>query len=189
MISVVRSRASYLLFKQSARPSSFLVRTGTKSLSSLCTTTKSSGINNNSNGHRPSLIKLVNKPTSLLRFNSTPTTTDGHSIPKEVTELSQSEYNHIADETLENMLCDLETLLDTKDCGDADIELTSGILTIVLPPAGTYVINKQPPNKQIWLSSPISGPKRYDYINGEWISLREQERLLDLVGKEIAETL
>uniref|UniRef100_A0A914RUA2 Frataxin n=1 Tax=Parascaris equorum TaxID=6256 RepID=A0A914RUA2_PAREQ len=25
---------------------------------------------------------------------------------------------------------------------------------------GTYVINKQTPNRQIWLSSPISGPKR-----------------------------
>jgi frataxin len=30
-------------------------------------------------------------------------------------------------------------------------------------PQGTWVINKQPPNKQIWLSSPLSGPKRYDY--------------------------
>lgn len=29
---------------------------------------------------------------------------------------------------------------------------------------GTYVLNKQPPNKQIWLSSPISGPKRYDWV-------------------------
>ena len=28
---------------------------------------------------------------------------------------------------------------------------------------GTYVINKQSPNRQIWLSSPVSGPKRYDF--------------------------
>lgn len=26
------------------------------------------------------------------------------------------------------------------------------------------MLNKQPPNKQIWLSSPVSGPKRYDYV-------------------------
>lgn len=26
------------------------------------------------------------------------------------------------------------------------------------------MLNKQPPNKQIWLSSPLSGPKRYDYV-------------------------
>jgi hypothetical protein len=33
----------------------------------------------------------------------------------------------------------------------------SGVLTLSLGDRGTYVINKQPPNKQIWLSS----PKRY----------------------------
>lgn len=33
----------------------------------------------------------------------------------------------------------------------------SGVLTLKLPDGhGTYVINKQPPNKQIWLSSPSS---------------------------------
>lgn len=30
----------------------------------------------------------------------------------------------------------------------------SGVLTLDAGAAGTYVINKQPPNKQIWLSSP-----------------------------------
>ena len=33
----------------------------------------------------------------------------------------------------------------------------AGVLTLKLPSSkGTYVINKQPPNKQIWLSSPTS---------------------------------
>lgn len=36
-------------------------------------------------------------------------------------------------------------------------------MTLTVANKGTYVINKQPPNKQIWLSSPISGPKRYDW--------------------------
>ena len=31
----------------------------------------------------------------------------------------------------------------------------SGVLTLKLGNKGTYVINKQPPNKQIWLSSPF----------------------------------
>lgn len=30
----------------------------------------------------------------------------------------------------------------------------SGVLTLRMGSAGTYVINKQPPNQQIWLSSP-----------------------------------
>lgn len=33
--------------------------------------------------------------------------------------------------------------------------LQSGVLTLNVGEHGTYVINKQPPNKQIWLSSPI----------------------------------
>lgn len=38
---------------------------------------------------------------------------------------------------------------------DANIPVQSGVLTLILGEKGTYVINKQPPNKQIWLSSPL----------------------------------
>lgn len=74
----------------------------------------------------------------------------------------------------------------------------AGVLTLVFPPNGSYVINKQPPNKQIWLSSPISGPKRYDWVvlgegqdqkegsgKGEWIYLRDGSTLTDLMRKEV----
>lgn len=37
-------------------------------------------------------------------------------------------------------------------------------MTLSIPPHGTYVLNKQPPNQQIWISSPISGPCRFGYI-------------------------
>jgi frataxin len=62
---------------------------------------------------------------------------------------------------------------------------------------GTYVINKQPPNKQIWLSSPISGPKRYDYVGSdenqrvgggggeEWVYLRDGSSLTELLREEL----
>ncbi|KAF7117704.1 hypothetical protein CNMCM5793_006860 [Aspergillus hiratsukae] len=66
----------------------------------------------------------------------------------------------------------------------------------------TYVLNKQPPNKQIWLSSPISGPKRYDWVvegdqmhekqdtrpfgNGQWIYLRDGSNLTDLLNAELS---
>lgn len=39
----------------------------------------------------------------------------------------------------------------------------SGVMNVNLGSFGTYVINKQPPTQQIWLSSPSSGPKRFDY--------------------------
>lgn len=44
---------------------------------------------------------------------------------------------------------------------DSDIEYSMGVLTVKLgPQLGTYVINKQTPNRQIWMSSPVSGPVR-----------------------------
>lgn len=60
------------------------------------------------------------------------------------------------------------------------------------------MINKQPPNKQIWLSSPTSGPKRYDWVlvsesmfdkegtgAGDWMYLRDRSSLVDLLRKEL----
>lgn len=63
---------------------------------------------------------------------------------------------------------------------------------------GVYVVNKQPPNKQIWLSSPLTGPKRYDWVIvsedqnskqdtgvGSWVYLRDGDSLTELLRKEI----
>lgn len=71
-------------------------------------------------------------------------------------------------------------------------------MTITHTDIGTYVINKQPPNKQIWLSSPISGPKRYDWCvvgdgqgdkedsgAGYWIYARDGSSLSDLIRDEL----
>lgn len=38
-----------------------------------------------------------------------------------------------------------------------------GVLSIQLGAAGTYVLNIQSPNRQVWLSSPISGPARFNF--------------------------
>lgn len=49
------------------------------------------------------------------------------------------------------------------------------------------MINKQPPNKQIWLSSPVSGPKRYDWDDGseEWVYSRDGSSLRGLLKEEV----
>ena len=74
----------------------------------------------------------------------------------------------------------------------------AGVMNINFPPNGTYVLNKQPPNKQIWLSSPISGPKRYDWVVvgesmhqkegsgvGEWMYIRDGSTLTALLSEEL----
>lgn len=57
------------------------------------------------------------------------------------------------------------------------------------PKYGTYVINRQTPNKQIWLSSPVSGPKRYDLVlkdGGYWVYKHDGVPLHRLLQDEIS---
>jgi frataxin len=47
-------------------------------------------------------------------------------------------------------------------------------MNLTVPPHGTYVINKQPPNHQIWVSSPVSGPARFSLSpDGTWVHHRQ----------------
>lgn len=91
-----------------------------------------------------------------------------------------AEYHDIADDTLHNIQDALEELIEDKFLSDGDdddipeVNYSNGVLTIYLPPHGTWVINKQTPNEQLWWSSPISGPRRYEYVEerGRWVYTR-----------------
>lgn len=66
--------------------------------------------------------------------------------------------------------------------------LASGVLNVYLgSEEGTFVINKQSPNQQIWLSSPVSGPARFDFCieQQKWIYSRTGESLHEVLNKEI----
>nr|XP_021524941.1 frataxin, mitochondrial [Aotus nancymaae] len=66
----------------------------------------------------------------------------------------------------------------------------SGVLTVKLGgDLGTYVINKQTPNKQIWLSSPSSGPKRYDWTGKNWVYSHDGVSLHELLAAELTKAL
>lgn len=58
----------------------------------------------------------------------------------------------------------LDSFPDKFSCDDYfDINYSMGVLTAKISSSiGVYIINKQTPSRQIWLSSPISGPKRYN---------------------------
>ncbi|KAK3343648.1 hypothetical protein B0T25DRAFT_614839 [Lasiosphaeria hispida] len=128
-----------------------------------------------------------------------PTPREPVAIPvvKTPAEISDSEYHAVADEFMERLLNHLEELEDARD--DVDVEYSAGVLNIRFgPDIGTYVVNKQPPNKQIWLSSPKSGPKRYDYVLlgdgqndkqetacGEWLYLRDNSTIAQIFEDEL----
>ena len=62
-----------------------------------------------------------------------------------------------------------------------------GVLTAQLGSLGTYVINKQTPNRQIWMSSPVSGPVRYDLTGGQWVYNRDGHELHARLREELTE--
>jgi frataxin len=81
------------------------------------------------------------------------------------------------------------------DIGKKVANTQSGVLNLSLPPHGHYVVNKQPPNQQIWISSPISGPSRFGYSGqtsggGTWVHHRREGVTLGaLLDKEIKDIL
>lgn len=104
---------------------------------------------------------------------------------------SKRDFETASDETLESICEHLEALIDDHPkLAEADVTLASGVLTLVLPqPYGTYVINKQSPNKQIWLSSPKSGPLRYDLQGSAWIYKHSGQSLHQLLNQEIGKEI
>ncbi|CAN7992817.1 unnamed protein product, partial [Ixodes hexagonus] len=104
------------------------------------------------------------------------------------TSMSENDYESVTKETLESLAERFDEILeDVQDIPEADLALSDGVLTIHLGPRiGTFVINKQTPNRQIWLSSPLSGPKRYDFVDDKWIYKHDGVPLHRLLAEEIS---
>ncbi len=103
-------------------------------------------------------------------------------------------YQSAANETLESLTEKFDSIgeqIDDESISDEfDVSYSNGVLTVKLGvKLGTYVLNKQTPNLQIWLSSPMSGPKRFDFIQNKWIYKRTGETLHDLLSKELTISL
>ncbi|KAJ8292261.1 Frataxin, mitochondrial [Rhodotorula toruloides] len=90
-------------------------------------------------------------------FSSTPSRLGNEPGKYKIGQLSDREYHDVSNAAMDHLTEYLEEKLDELDVDGSDVEYSSGVLTVKLGDRGTYVINKQPPNKQIWLSSPIRG--------------------------------
>ncbi|SSD60351.1 related to Frataxin homolog, mitochondrial [Saccharomycodes ludwigii] len=166
---------------------------GKQNFRSIVTTARSSVLintcNKNKNSHYststsiPSNAELINK--SDANPSAAPCSTTGREVPQEIMELSMEAYDEKSDLFLDDILEKLEDISEKSPDLIPDVELTQGVLTLELSPLGTYVINKQPPNKQIWLSSPLSGPNRFDYYNNSWVSLRDGSLMIDTLNNEL----
>lgn len=96
--------------------------------------------------------------------------------------LDDSSFAKLAGEMLERIADAVDDALGDE----VDAELQGGILTLSLEGGGQYVINKHAPNREIWMSSPMSGAWHFAHAGGDWISTREpRESLAPLLAREL----
>jgi len=100
--------------------------------------------------------------------------------------LSETAFITIVDATLARLAGMVEAM-DSEDV--LEVEQTSGMLTIEMPSGKQFVLNRQIPTRQIWLSSPLSGGLRFDYDEDEKLWKLPDSRRLDTLLKADLETL
>ncbi len=140
--------------------------------------------------------------TSLILSNSSTTNKNQNqplfannstsSASENATAEQKNQYEVSSNETLDSLTERFDQILEdpSLSLNDTDVQYSSGVLTVKLGgDLGTYVMNKQTPNLQIWLSSPKSGPKRFDFMDRTWIYKRTGESLHELLTREITECL
>ncbi|CAM9895593.1 unnamed protein product [Ascophyllum nodosum] len=91
------------------------------------------------------------------------------------TGMSEAEFHAVADEELEGIQDAVEIALEEGFDEEFDCNLSQGVLNIIVGDRGTWVLNKQSPNRQIWWSSPTSGPMRFEYDadSQRWVNTRD----------------
>ncbi|KAF2036227.1 Frataxin [Setomelanomma holmii] len=127
--------------------------------------------------------------------NPKPKESEDQEQPTSPTEISTTEFHERADQYLNELVERLEEAQE-KD-PQIEVEYSAGVLEVKAK-EHSYVLNKQPPNRQIWLSSPISGPKRFDWVvsqesmnfkegsgQGDWVYLRDGSSLTEILRKEL----
>eukprot|EP01101_Sappina_pedata_P002968 TRINITY_DN13177_c0_g1_i1.p1 TRINITY_DN13177_c0_g1~~TRINITY_DN13177_c0_g1_i1.p1 ORF type:complete len:180 (+),score=63.16 TRINITY_DN13177_c0_g1_i1:59-541(+) len=129
-------------------------------------------------------LRMSSTTTAATATETTQTPTNSGCCPST---MEENIFHKISNETLEYIQNSFQESGLEDQFDDLDVDLLNGVLSIKTS-KGTYVINKQAPNRQIWLSSPISGPKRFNFCENQtkWVS-KDGKPILDLLSEEIRE--
>jgi CyaY protein len=82
------------------------------------------------------------------------------------------------------ILAAIEAAADDTD--DIDSELSSGILTLTFDNASKIIVNRQTPNREIWVAAK-SGGFHFRFTNGVWVDTRTGEPLTTLLSRVMAQ--
>jgi frataxin len=100
--------------------------------------------------------------------------------------MDEPEFERQAGKVLDRLMTEIED----QAMDHLDVDLEGGILSVVLPDGGTYLVNRHAPNREIWLSSPKSGAWhfRHDPEAG-WVSTREVDGTRPQLHRLLADEL
>jgi CyaY protein len=93
--------------------------------------------------------------------------------------MTESEFHGAVDAVLSRIEASLE------DAGDLDVDFESAILTITCPDDTKIIVNRQTPNREIWVAA-RSGGFHFAWKEGEWRDTRSGEELFASLARLIA---
>jgi len=91
--------------------------------------------------------------------------------------LSETEFNRLVDATLLR----IETALERSEI-ELDFESASGILQISFDDGSKIIVNRQTPNREIWVAA-RSGGFHFRLENGHWRGTRDARELFAVLSE------
>ena len=93
--------------------------------------------------------------------------------------MNESDFHRAVDDVLAR----IESSLESAD--ELDVDLESGILTITCPDSSRVIVNRQTPNREIWIAS-RGGGFHFARREGEWRDTRSGDELFASLARIIA---
>ena len=92
--------------------------------------------------------------------------------------MTESEFHRAVDAVLAR----IESAAEADE--RLDVELESGILTILCADASRVIVNRQTPNREIWVAA-RSGGFHFTFRDGEWRDTRSGDELFACLARVI----
>ena len=93
--------------------------------------------------------------------------------------MSETEFHR----AVEAVLARIESAVESSDRLDVDLE--GGVLTIECPDASRIIVNRQTPNREIWVAA-RSGGFHFAHRDGAWRDTRSGDELFVSLARLVA---
>lgn len=136
---------------------------------------------------KPKLIKINPKFLKIYQHSFSTNINSKLNTISENNDNNKIPYDRYMKE-VEHVLNKINDEIDSKELEIIEnITLVEGVLKITFIGNINYVLNIQRPNLQLWLSSPFSGPQRFEFDleTNKWLNIRNKRDLLEILNEEI----